>query len=87
MPSATCELKVRLDEDLAAKVRSVADGIGMSSSAVAKVLLKRFADEGGFPFAVRAPLQPDYAKVPRAKVVDGVLVMPASWRDEDDEDE
>ena len=59
----------------------------MSTSAVAKVLLKRFADEGGFPFAVRAPLQPDYSKIPQAKVVDGTLVMPASWDDGDDGDD
>lgn len=55
----------------------------MSTSTVAKVLLKRFADEGGFPFAVRATLQPDYSKIPQAKVVDGTLVMPASWDDGD----
>ena len=86
MAAGVCEFKVRLDEDVAARVRSVAEGIGMTTSAVAKVLLKRFADEGGFPFAVRAPLQPDYSKLPRATVVDGTLVMPASWNDEDDDE-
>ena len=70
MPSASCEFKIQLDEDLAVRVWTAAEGIGMSTST-----------------AVRAPLQPDYSKIPQANVVDGVLVMPASWNDGDDGDD
>lgn len=87
MPAAEYEVKVRLDSRTAEKVRSAAAGIGLSPAAVAKVMLTRFGEDGGFPFAVRAPLKPDYSRVPQAKLRDGRLVMPASWNDEDDDDQ
>ena len=85
MATATYEIKVRLDEQTARRVRRTAEGIGLSPAAAAKVMLKRFAEEGGFPFEVRAPLEPDYARIPRAKVENGRLVMPAGWDDGDDD--
>jgi hypothetical protein len=31
----------------------------------------------------QTPLQPDYSQIPQAKVVDGRLIMPADWADDD----
>ena len=86
-PTTPYEIKVRLDGPTAERVRRAASGIGLSPSAVTKVMLTRFGEEGGFPFPVRAPLCPNWSQIPEAKVVDGKLVMPSSWYDEADDDD
>ena len=87
--SESVAIKVTLDAKTAERVRAVAEGIGLTPTAVCKVMMKRFADTGGFPFDVSAPLHLSYEGpgVDRAGLRDGVAVLPASWDEGDDDDD
>lgn len=51
--SKTVSLGSRVDAGLKAEFDETATDLGLSPSAAITVLMKRFVDEGGFPFEVR----------------------------------
>ena len=59
---ATTTMNIRLEESTRARLDEVASAIGMNSSAVVNVLVKRFVDERGFPFPVKeyVPSEADF---------------------------
>lgn len=79
--------KIDLDEKL--EFQRTTEALGMTPSSAIKVFVRMFNLYGGFPFDVRLHSAPAAigAGIPVASLVDGKLVVPASWRDEDDEDE
>ena len=81
MMSATASLNTKID------LQANAEALGMTPSAAIKVFVRMFNQCKGFPFDVR--LQPrinfDNSDIAVAEVSDGRLVVPAAWRDEDDD--
>lgn len=51
--NATVALGNRVDANLKRAFEETAEDLGLSATAALSVLMKRFVDEGGFPFAVR----------------------------------
>lgn len=51
----TTTMNIRMDERVKSDLDDIATAIGLSSSAVVNVLVKRFVAERGFPFEVKAP--------------------------------
>ena len=60
---STVTMNVRMEESTRRNLDEVATAIGMTSSAVVNVLVKRFVDERGFPFPVReyVPTEAEFA--------------------------
>ena len=54
-------VSTRVDDRVKAEAESVADAIGLPLSTAVNIFLKRFAAEGGFPFNVIVPGNPDTA--------------------------
>lgn len=61
--NATVALGNRVDANLKRAFEDTAEDLGLSATAALSVLMKRFVDEGGFPFAVRrkTPTEAEYA--------------------------
>lgn len=55
MATMTAPLGNRVDVDLKREFDKTAEEIGMTSTAALTVFMKRFVNDGGFPFAVRKP--------------------------------
>ena len=87
MSASTYEIKVRLDEPLAGRVKSISQRLGLSPAQAAKVMFARFAEAGGFPFDVRvAPsIDWDSPAILHAAVSDGAIVVPSDWDDDADD--
>lgn len=79
--------KIDLDEKL--EFQRTTEALGMTPSSAIKVFVRMFNLYGGFPFDVRlhSLIAVKDAGIPVASWANGKLVVPASWRDEDDEDE
>ena len=58
MPTTT--FNFRIDEDVKGQVDEIAAQIGMSTASVFNVFAKRFVQERGFPFEVKAPKYTDF---------------------------
>lgn len=56
MATMTTPLGNRVDVELKREFDRTADEIGITSTAALTVFMKRFVNEGGFPFAVRKPV-------------------------------
>ena len=54
-------MSIRIDDGLKRGFDEVARGIGLSTTAAVTVMMKRFVDERGFPFDVKAPRYVDFA--------------------------
>ena len=64
-----------------------AQAIGMSPSVAIKAFVHKFCEYGGMPFELRREPKINFSNpsIIRAKVIDGKVIVPASWRDDDDE--
>ncbi|MBS5245492.1 MAG: type II toxin-antitoxin system RelB/DinJ family antitoxin [Actinomyces graevenitzii] len=87
MMGATASLNTKIDLQEKLDFQANAEALGMTPSAAIKVFVRMFNQCKGFPFDVR--LQPrinfDNSDIAVAEVSDGRLVIPAAWRDEDDD--
>ena len=54
-------MSIRVDDALKSGFDEIARSIGLSTSAAVTVMMKRFVDERGFPFDVKAPRYVDFA--------------------------
>lgn len=61
--NATVALGNRVDANLKRAFEETAEELGLSSTSALSVLMKRFVDDGGFPFAVRkkVPTEAEFA--------------------------
>lgn len=84
--TATVTTKLSLEEKLA--FSETCHALGLSTSSALKVLILKFNEVGGFPFDVRrAPeIDFDHPNLFRPKVEGKTVVLPASWRDDDDDE-
>ena len=83
-------LNLKVSPKLKAEFVKTAEALGMPASTALKVLVTRFVMEGGFPFDVRIPkpsLNWDDPRIIQTYKRDGRTMMPASWRDGEDDDE
>ncbi len=66
-----------------------AEALGLTPSEVLRVFIRAFNEAGGFPFDVRRDPEIDFGhpKLFRPRVEGETVVLPASWRDADGEDE
>lgn len=87
MPTTT----IRYDERTRDKVAPILDSIGLSLNAYLNLALRQLTIQGRVPFALYGErTSPAAARLipgasPRAKKVDGKLVFPANWAEDDDE--
>lgn len=87
VPTQLTSMNFKIDKAERARFDEIARSLGLSTSAALKVLVKAFNDAGGFPFDLRTrAVDFDDPRILHTRVVDGVLVMPDAWRDEDDDD-
>ncbi len=88
--SELASLNLKLPIELKEEFSQTAEALGMPAATALKVLITRFVEEGGFPFAVkiqRPRINWDDPRIIKTYRQDGKLMMPAQWRDEDDEDD
>ncbi len=85
--ASTASLNTKIDPQEKREFIANAEALGMTPSGAIKVFVRMFNQCKGFPFDLRAQPQINYAasSSDRATVVDGRVVVPASWRDEDNE--
>ncbi len=69
MATATLPLSNRVDANLKREFDATAAELGLSSTSALTVLMKRFVDEGGFPFDVRrrVPGREEYVREMEAR--------------------
>ena len=83
-------LNLKLPSTLKNDFTQTAEALGMPAATALKVLITRFVEVGGFPFDVRIQRQGFNWNDPRIIKTyhqNGKLMMPAQWRDEDDDDD
>lgn len=63
MATTTVPLGNRVDINLKRAFETTAEGLGLSATSALTVFMKRFVEDGGFPFDVRrrTPSEADYA--------------------------
>lgn len=63
MATATAPLGNRVDANLKRAFEATAEDLGLSSTSALTVFMKRFVEEGGFPFEVRrrTPTEAEFA--------------------------
>ncbi len=85
---ATASLNTKIDPQEKEAFTKNAEALGMTPSAAIKVFVRMFNQCKGFPFDVRIQPRVNYESpdLSVAKVMDGRLVVPASWRDDDDDE-
>lgn len=87
MNANVTSLNLKVEKSTRDEFASTARSLGMTSSAALKVLVTAFIESGGFPFELRTHrIDHDNPDLIRPEVRDGLVVMPTSWRDEDDDD-
>ena len=86
--AATASLNTKIDLKEKDDFVANAAALGMSPSTAIKIFVSMFNRCKGFPFDVRLAPQINSANpnIPHASMVDGHLVVPASWRDDDDDE-
>ena len=84
---ATASLNTKIDPEEKRQFVENTAALGLTPSAAVKVFVRMFNACKGFPFAVRLQPQINYASQQnlQAKMQGGQLVVPAAWRDDDDE--
>lgn len=84
-------VKSTTDEQTKREATAIYNRLGMSLSAAINVFLHQSIIEGGMPFTPQLPVAPVLAennpRMIHAKVEEGKLLMPSTWRDVDDDDE
>lgn len=85
--AAIATLNTKVDEDEKRQFVDTAEALGMNASTALKVFVRKFNECGGFPFEVRVSNRINYAdpNTVHAYMQEGTLVVPAAWRDDDDE--
>ena len=85
---ASVSLNTKIDPEEKRQFVENAAALGMTPSAAVKVFVRMFNACKGFPFAVRIQPQINYenAELSRAEVRDGRVIVPAAWRDVDDDE-
>lgn len=85
--TATVTLNTKVDPQEKERFTEIAESLGMSASAALKVLIRKFNNVGGFPFIVRREPTIDFnsPNLFRPKIEGKTVVLPASWRDDDDD--
>lgn len=85
----TVSLNLKISPTDKALFVSTAEALGLSPSAAMKIMIKRFNEEGGFPFPVERTHRINYndSGLLRARVEGGKLIVPAAWRDDDDDED
>lgn len=83
---ATVSLNTKIDAREKEEFVANAESLGMTPSAAIKVFVRMFNRCKGFPFDLRLEPQINFANdsIPRARVDGEKVVVPASWRDEDE---
>lgn len=82
-------LKVKISREDKALFVSIAESLGLTPSDAVRIFIKKFNEERGFPFAVKQKYRINYDDpgVLRARVENGQLLVPAAWRDADEDDD
>lgn len=87
------ELLVSLNTKISAEEKrrfvETAKAVGLTPSAAIKAFVHKFCEYGGMPFELRKEPRINFnnPNLIKAKVKDGVVIVPDSWRDEDDDDD
>lgn len=87
------ELLVSLNTKISAEEKrrfvETAKAVGLTPSAAIKAFVHKFCEYGGMPFELRKEprINFNHPNLVKAKVKDGVVIVPNSWRDEDDDDD
>lgn len=82
-------LTVKLPSSLKKEFSQTAEAIGIPVNTALVLLMTRFIEKRGLPFDVkssRSHIDWDDARIIKTSRKDGKLMMPAAWRDEDDQD-
>ena len=82
-------LIVELPSSLMKEFSKAAEAIGIPVNTAVILLIRRFIEKRGFPFEVefnRSEFNWDDSRIIKTKRKDGKLLMPAAWRDEDDQE-
>ena len=84
---ATASLNTKIDPREKKEFVEIAESLGMSPSAAVRIFVRMFNSCKGFPFDVRMKpvINYDSPAISRAHVDNGKTIVPASWRDDDDE--
>ena len=84
---ATTSLNTKIDPEEKRQFVANAEALGMTPSAAIKVFVRMFNACKGFPFAVRALPEINYRKddIMRAEMTGNRVIVPAAWRDDDDD--
>lgn len=87
--AATATLNTKVDERDKREFVENAEALGMNASTALKVFVLKFNECKGFPFEVRRNPRINYSdyEMLQAWMHDGKLVVPAGWRDDDDDEE
>lgn len=88
--SELASLNLKLPSTLKNDFTQTAEALGMPAATALKVFITRFVEVGGFPFDVRIQRQGfnwNDPRIIRTYHQNGKLMMPAQWRDEDDDDD
>ncbi len=85
---ATVSLNTKIDIREKQEFQANAEALGMTPSAAIKVFVRMFNQCKGFPFEVRAQPRINYSDstTPVASVHNGRVVVPSTWRDDDDDE-
>ncbi len=84
---ALVSLNVKVDPREKKAFVENAEALGMTASGAIKVFVRMFNECKGFPFEVRRRSGINYSApgMASARLEDGKVIVPASWRDDDDE--
>lgn len=89
----TVQRAFRLDEALDKQFCDIAEKLGTSPSDSLRMFVTAFVTNRGFPFSLKLPdekhqrFNVNHPNVLTPIIRDGHVVLPASWREEDDYDE
>ncbi len=83
--NADVTLNTKLTADEKRKFVETAEALGLSSSSALKVFVRKFIEVGGFPFDVRRSptIDLNHPNLFRPKIEGDAVVVPASWKDDD----
>lgn len=88
MATMQVSLNTKISAEEKQKFVDTAKAIGMTPSAVIKAFVHKFCEYGGMPFEMRREPKINFSNpnLIRAKIVDGKVIVPACWRDDDDDE-
>lgn len=89
MTESLVSLNVKISAEEKRRFVETAKAVGLTPSAAIKAFVHKFCEYGGMPFELRKEprINFNHPNLVKAKVKDGVVIVPNSWRDEDDDDD